>query len=185
MKIACLGWGSLVWNPGSLLIRREWFLDGPILPIEFARCSNDGRLTLVITENAKHVRALWSLMATDELKLAKKSLLVREGIPEKKSDEFIGCLVVNEEQSDQLKIIIKEWAITLNLDAVVWTNLPPKYNNVAQVPTMEQAVNYLRDLDINARTLAEEYIRKTPKQIDTDYRRQFEIEFGWNFLESR
>ncbi len=80
MKIACLGWGSLIWNPESLLIIREWFQDGPILPIEFARQSNDGRLTLVITENAQPVRTLWALMATTDLEIAKKSLLFREKI---------------------------------------------------------------------------------------------------------
>ena len=57
MKIACLGWGSLVWRPDNLLIRSEWFSDGPFLPIEFARRSQDGRLTLVIVEKAKPVRA--------------------------------------------------------------------------------------------------------------------------------
>jgi len=88
MKIACLGWGSLIWRPENLLIRREWFADGVILPIEFARQSKDGRLTLVITEGAKPVRALWALTATDDLATAKNSLLIREGIPEKKLGQF-------------------------------------------------------------------------------------------------
>ena len=74
MKIACLGWGSLIWRPESLLIQRQWFQDGPFLPIDFLRQSKDGRLTLVINETSKSVRTLWALMDTDDLNKAKTSL---------------------------------------------------------------------------------------------------------------
>ncbi len=48
MEIAVIGWGSLIWCPGSLRIKTKWRSEGPDLPIEFARISSDGRLTLVI-----------------------------------------------------------------------------------------------------------------------------------------
>jgi len=45
-KIIVLGWGSLIWDPRELKIKNsEWQKDGPNLPIEFARISQDGRLT--------------------------------------------------------------------------------------------------------------------------------------------
>jgi hypothetical protein len=183
MKIACLGWGSLIWKPENLLIIREWFQDGPLLPIEFVRQSNDGRLTLVITETAQPIRTLWALMATKDLETAKKSLLIREKINENKLNTFIGCIKSDEETTDETKLIIKEWAIKLNLDAVIWTNLPPKFNNLNnQEPSIEEAVEYLNTLDFYKRTTAEEYIRRTPKQIDTSFRRKFELEFGWKYL---
>jgi hypothetical protein len=55
MKIAILGWGSLVWDPASLKEHLEgdgeFIQGGPKLPIEFSRISKDGRLTLVIDEH--------------------------------------------------------------------------------------------------------------------------------------
>lgn len=181
MKIACLGWGSLIWKPESLLIRREWFADGPFLPIEFARQSKDGRLTLVITNTAKPIRTLWALMATDDLETAKKSLLNREGIPESKLDTCIGTVKSDEITNDDIKSIIKDWAISLKLDAVIWTNLPPKFQNNEREPTLEEAINYLKSLNVNEKNTAEEYIKKAPKQIDTEFRRKFETELGWDF----
>ena len=184
MIIACLGWGSLIWRPGNLQIQREWFNDGPFLPIEFVRTSNDGRLTLVISETAMQVRSLWALMATDSLDLARDSLRIREGILKENLSSKIGYLKVEEETTDRIKSVIKDWAITKRLDAVIWTSLPARYNNLdGKEPTKEEALKYLRSLDINRWENAQEYIRKAPKQIDTEFRRSFEKEFGWTYIE--
>lgn len=48
MKIAILGWGSLIWDKRNLRLAGEWQVGGPVLPIEFSRVSGYGRLTLVI-----------------------------------------------------------------------------------------------------------------------------------------
>ena len=57
MKIAILGWGSLVWQHQSLQLQSEFEPGGPELPIEFSRISADGRLTLVIDQDhRKQVR---------------------------------------------------------------------------------------------------------------------------------
>jgi hypothetical protein len=50
MKVLVLAWGSLVWDPGALRLASNWMEGGPVLPIEFSRISDDGRLTLVIDE---------------------------------------------------------------------------------------------------------------------------------------
>ena len=59
MKIFFLGWGSLIWFPDNLSKKGEWYRDGPCLPVEFARISNNGRLTLVLYLYADRVRVLW------------------------------------------------------------------------------------------------------------------------------
>lgn len=185
MKIACIGWGSLIWQPKNLQIQRKWFCDGPIVPVEFARQSNDGRLTLVISENAKPIRTLWALMTSLTLDDAKESLRKREGVLSKNIDTSIASISISEETDDNIKLSIQGWLSKSNLDAAIWTNLPPKFNgNNGDFPKIKDAVDYLKTLDVHQRNLAEEYIRNTPKQIDTEYRRKFEIEFGWTFNEN-
>ena len=181
MKIVCLGWGSLIWRPESLLIQRQWFQDGPFLPIEFVRQSRDGRLTLVINETSKAVRTLWALMDTDDLEKAKTSLQIREGIKKENVTKHIGVLKVADNFDNDMVNNIKEWAEKIKVDAVIWTSLEPKFNDVDKgVPTIDEAVDYLRSkLTIQERQSAEEYIRRAPIQIDTVFRQTFEREFNW------
>src|SRR6266849_7923688 len=80
MRIACLGWGSLIWDPQALPIQRCWFNDGPLLPIEFARHSSGDYITLVIVPEARCVRSLWALMSVPDLATARVKLAEREGI---------------------------------------------------------------------------------------------------------
>ena len=182
MKIACIGWGSLTWRPNELLIQRKWFEDGPIIPLEFVRQSKDGTLTLVITEKAKPVRTLWALMYTDNLETAKISLLEREGkgIPRERLNEFIKVCKKDVEVDSSVDKDIKSWLITKDLDATIWTNLPPKFNKENnKAPSLEDAISYLRGLKNKTFNRAKEYIEKAPMQIDTEYRRAFEKEFNW------
>lgn len=183
MKIACLGWGSLIWRPENLKIQRQWFNDGPLLPIEFVRQSADGRLTLVINERFAPVRTLWVLMDTQDLEEAKESLRSRENIPKRNLANHIGVIQVTDETNEKLKIEIIAWARTLRLDAVIWTSLPAKFNGEDNIiPSLQEAIDYLRTLDVQSRAHAEEYIRRAPKQVDTKYRQAFEREFNWTYI---
>src|SRR6266545_5049596 len=74
VTIACLGWGSLVWDPRQLPVYPQWFEDGPFVPIEFTRQSSDGRMTLVIDPRSARVRVLWAHMVPLDLGAAVRAL---------------------------------------------------------------------------------------------------------------
>jgi hypothetical protein len=176
MTIACLGWGSLIWNPGELLIQNKWFEDGPLLPIEFSRQSDNQRITLIIDKAAKPVRVLWALMTVDSLPDAIKSLKEREGTTK---DGAINSIKATETPTEEIAVIIKNWLESKNLDAAVWTGLSYSKHTDNKRPSITYVVNHLNNLEINRRKLAEEYVRKAPRQIDTQYRRKIEIALGW------
>jgi hypothetical protein len=80
MKIAILGWGSLVWDPRALRLTGHWMEGGPALPIEFSRISDNGRLTLVIDEaHGVDVPTRYARSALSDLDEAIVDLQKREG----------------------------------------------------------------------------------------------------------
>jgi hypothetical protein len=180
MKIACLGWGSLVWDPRSLHVRAGWFADGPLLPIEFARESKDKRITLVIAPGAPCVRSLWALSSLGSLEAATADLAAREGIPEKRTSDAIGVWKRGGENSADIDPQIANWATRLDLHGVVWTNLKPKFHDQDRMPSEDEVIDHLRNgISHEERTTAERYVRMAPRQVDTPYRRRIELEFGW------
>jgi hypothetical protein len=185
MKIACLGWGSLVWRPENLHVRSTWFMDGPLLPVEFARQSSDNRITLVLVPGLPVVRSLWAIMSLDDLEAAKKDLAAREGIRDENIRYSIGVWDTKTSPQNEIETEINRWAGTMGLDAVVWTSLKPRFANQERTPSADEVVDYLRKLSHEEQANATEYIRKAPRQIDTDYRHRIEQEFGWSPVSPR
>ncbi len=183
MLIACLGWGSLVWKPGDLPVRGKWFEDGPFLPIEFARESSGGRITLVLMPNTfPLVRSMWKPLLAANLNEARKVLGLRES-PQSSKPESCVDYWPRGSKNRAVARWVGQWAKGLNIEAVVWTNLPPRFEcKDGRIPTAEEVVSYLRRRQGEQREKAEEYIRKAPRQIDTNYRRTIERELGWSCL---
>lgn len=173
MKIAILGWGSLIWDQGSLAdhIRGKWKPGGPELPLEFSRksASRDGALTLVI--DSTHGQTSPTQFITSSRRTIEKAILdlkEREGVS---SVGTIGYLDVTAGNSggatkEILKAICK-WANKMGYGAVIWTALQTNFDNF----TVEQAVQYLRDISVRGRQKAKEYIEKAPPEVDTPLRR--------------
>ncbi len=179
LRIACLAWGSLVWDPRQLPIRRKWFEDGPFAPVEFTRLSNDGRVTLVIDPKAEPVRILWSHMLPGSLDEAQRALRDREGITAKNWLSRIGSWKCGDSPPRDIPDLPR-WAEVRDLDAVVWTALAPRFGGADRTPSLEEVITYLRELSGTVREYARWYVEQAPRQIDTAYRRQIEAVLGWS-----
>lgn len=176
MKIAILGWGSLIWQPKELKYDKAfgWKQDGAFLPIEFARISKNGRLTLVITPNGTKVKTSYALSDYRTIEEAVLDLAVREGSGRKSIGYYDKTKKEFSNDNFQYKENIIKWIDQTDFDAVIWTNLGENWKEKTN-----DRIEYLKSLKGETKSLAEEYIRKTPEQIKTDFRQKIEQELGW------
>lgn len=178
MRIACLGWGSLVWGPEALPVAGRWYEDGPSLSVEFARQSDNGRMTLVVAEGMRSCRVLWAQLDVQSLDDARRVLSEREGPGV--NFKRVAYWSRSSESRRPETAIVGPWAIEREIDAVVWTALGARFDGVnGRVPTADEVVAYLRTLDGVRRVNAEEYVREAPAQIRTPYRDAIEDALGW------
>ena len=178
MTVVGLGWGSLVWNPGVLRCKRGWCEDGPALPLEFARTSRDGRLTLVLVDGARPVPTLWTELDYRSPDEAQAALAGREGCPLMAIGRWPR---LSRAQADDTDSIISAWAAQREIDAIVWTALPPKFEDVeGRAPeSAEQAIEYLRSRDPETLAKCREYVERAPLQVATTFRTTIEEAMGW------
>jgi hypothetical protein len=176
--IACVGWGSLIWNPKELRIDGGWRQDGPELPVEFARLSQGGNVTLVIASGVARVTTLWTELLYGTVEEAAKALQCREG----SGPKGIGIWTARRPGTITKPGFtqVAEWAARHQFDAAVWTALPPKWvEESGRMPQVLEVVDYLRALEQPLRATAEQYVRMAPPQIRTLYRSAIERELGW------
>jgi hypothetical protein len=211
MKIAILGWGSLVWKPGSLSTKGVWNPNGPRLPVEFARISKGDagpRLTLVLVPDVSDVTTLWIESSCPSREEAMQDLARREGVSTIDRVGYVeagegalstrsrlGSIVAAEPATGgarqkevltlQLLERIDRWRQLLRIDAVIWTDLASNFEAKAGhgAFTAANAASYLQGLrDSGSAAEAKEYIRRAPSQVRTAVRDEVEAELGWTPL---
>jgi hypothetical protein len=178
MKVAILGWGSLVWDPREL---KEWIENGfksggPKLPIEFSRISKDHRLTLVIDQlHGAEVPTRFAISKRPALSKAIEDLCERE----RTVKEHIGFTDLIGDQASFREHpnhafahdLIVPWLKTSGFHAVLWTALPSNYcDQTQQEFSVDNAVSYLLGLPLVTRDKAFEYVRKAPEEVQTPVR---------------
>ena len=190
MKIAILGWGSLVWDPRSLNIDKEvgkngWFNGGPALPIEFSRISSDRRLTLVIDPAGSDVSVLFAFSTFEKMDEAILDLAVREGCSKGRIGFFIRESGETHPSDFEYEERIREWIGKHQfVEVVIWTNLDSKlfFEDAGKRINIkkENLMEYLKNLPAHIQPKAEQYVRMAPSSITTPLRAQIEKELGWS-----
>jgi hypothetical protein len=176
VKIACLGWGSLIWKPEALPLASEWHKDGPAFPIELSRVGDGGELATAVCVNAPLTRAFWALLNADTLHHAVAALREREQIPVSRSDG-VGVMVFNSTPAGPLA----DWAAEKKLDAVIWTALPPRIHGLeGRIPCVKDVLDYLRTLEGEKRQHAQDYLSRVPAEFETPYRQAIRTHLGWD-----
>jgi len=167
VRITILGWGSLIWDQQALEVEGHWKTNGPMLPIEFARKSMDGRMTLVIHPNSHKLKTLWIKSSNINLNDAIANLRERE----KTNFTNIGYLTKNNKKRTRNEYILAdltEWLTILNLDAVIWTDLD---SNIG----LDEVIDYLNSItDHQIKTDVKNYIQRAPSGIKSKLRERLE-----------
>ena len=193
MRIACLAWGSLVWDPRTLPLAGPFQLEGPRLPVEFSRVSLDGRVTLVLDGSAPASPTYWGPLAVADLDEAIEALAERERIVAAQRRRFVGALVRRDgggttragsdgqgEAAPELVSAIASWLEPRPLDAVLWTALPSRGPaGETTRPGFDRLLAHLESLEGEAWARAEEYVRRAPRPVRTPHRARFEACLGW------
>lgn len=183
MEIAVLAFGSLVWQPrnahGALAVRAgaRWKANGPRLPVEFARISSDGRLTLVVLAGYPvESQVMWIPSGHEELAEARANLAEREtGAPLGAVHAVTSAGDVAGSPEPSIVAAVTAWMSRIpRLDAAIWAGLPPgsrwsEHGFDGFTPTA--AVDYFGSLRGRTRRRATEYVQNAPPQIDTPVRR--------------
>ncbi len=174
MRIAIIGWGSLIWDPRCLPHCGTWYLGGPRLPIEFSRISPDGRLTLIIDREHGHpVVSRWSRSPRSGIQHAVADLAAREVC----DPDGIGFLDRGHPEQPDVPTTVRRWCASNDLDGAVWTALPGTFEQRAGRPfSVANAMDYLDSLVGSDRARALAYLRNAPEQVDTPVRRAFEAD---------
>ena len=191
MRIAILGWGSLLWDDETERGREfnrhieggTWCHHGPSLKLEFSRisASRSRALTLVLDyERGVTCRVHYALSNRKCWRDAVCDLRCREGTILKR----IGCYLPWKREEKQWRNAlfearagIKEWARDREIHAVVWTALSCNFKEEKSRPVwIKAAKSHLQRLDPKGKSKAAEYIFRAPRSVDTPLGRAMQSE---------
>jgi len=179
MKIAILGWGSLLWDHNANFDAQhgQWLLDGPELKLEFSRVSQlrGQALTRVIDpQNGELWRVAYTFSKRKDPEDAICDLRSREATT-KKNIGFYFCDGSRHRgrDADSLKTIAA-WCKTKRVDVVVWTDLESNFKLKSRCGndfSIQHALSHIKGLDAEGKAQAAEYVWRAPDFVQTPLRR--------------
>jgi hypothetical protein len=190
MRIAILGWGSLLWEGGAEFDKWHdpWEYDGPTLKLEFSRISDSrlGALTLVIDEDhGTPTCVAYCLSKRANLDDAVCDLRSREDTTAEKIGRLVVTpkVAVSTESEPESRILA--WARQKRIDRVVWTALKTNFEEKTRKQfSVAAVVAYVKALDPGGKTKAAEYVWRAPTFVKTGVRSALQKE-PWFSEEAR
>jgi hypothetical protein len=180
MKIAILGWGSLIWDRNAAFDDHinDWQLDGPKLPLEFSRISQtrSNALTLVIdTHNGTNCPVAYAMSKRKSPDDAICDLRSREGTILKRIGYHFRDGTRNGEPD--VPESIKTWGSAKGFDVVIWTGLSTNFHCDKKPDfSIDAALTHLKGLSPEGKVKAAEYIWRAPDFIKTKLRDAVQLE---------
>ncbi|WP_024298220.1 hypothetical protein [Methylomicrobium lacus] len=182
MKIAILGWGSLLWDKSAEFGDQiqEWLPDGPNLMLEFSRISQSrgNALTLVLdAQNGAICKVSYAFSKRKNPDDAICDLRCREGTTLKN----IGFYFADESRSPKYRDAqafnsIQSWALERKIDVTVWTDLESNFQKQSnEAFSVEAALAYLQ-IDAVDKAKAAQYVQRAPQFIDTPLRKELQVQ---------
>ncbi len=182
MKIAILGWGSLLWDkrPEFDEQHEDWQPDGPFLKIEFSRVSktrNDA-LTLVLdAKNGTSCQVAYALSKRKKPDDAICDLRSREGTILKNIGYYFADDSRKQSHEEENLKSIQGWAIEKKIDVVAWADLESNFQEKSKCNkpfSVENALNHIQALNSEGKAKAAEYVWRAPAFVNTPLRMALE-----------
>jgi hypothetical protein len=177
MKIAILGWGSLLWDkePQFDKFHKGWRNDGPKLKIEFsqiAEIQEDG-IALVIDQQAGELCQVAYAMSK---RAHAADVICDLRAREQTTLDNIGYLFLDGTRHHYREEItarsIAQWAQKKKIDVVVWTDTASNFKQCTGKPfSVRAAIEYIRALPPNIKAEVADYVWKAPDFVTTPLRR--------------
>jgi hypothetical protein len=174
VRIAIIGWGSLLWDPRPEFDAHHgpWSEGGPVLPLEFSRvsASRANGLTLVIDDaHGVACPTAFCLSTRSDPHQVIDDLARRENGTARivgfhfRAGGFHGRPAV--------PATIRPWVEAAGIDMAVWTGHVSNFADVAGTPfSVEAALGHLDGLPPPGRAVALDYIARAPAFVRTPLR---------------
>lgn len=184
LKIALLGWGSLLWDRSESFDPRHgpWEFDGPSIQLEFSRVSTSrgGALTLIIDEehgSCCHVAYAISKRALPDDSIA--DLRCREETTLANIGYYFRDGSRKQGRSEESIRKIAAWSAQKAIDVVIWADLERNFcekSSVKREFSIPNAIAHIQGLPSDVKAKAAEYVWRAPKFVSTPLRAALEAE---------
>lgn len=180
VRIALLGWGSLLWEGGPEFDKYhdEWKSDGPQVQLEFSRISKTrlGALTLVVDrEHGVPTTVAWCFSTRLRVEDAMCDLRCREGTTLDNIGRLDLPVISPAANGETANNVVEDpmvvWAKSKGIGVVIWTALSSNFASKRKIGfSVGAAVSYVKTLPPEGKVKAAEYVWRAPEFVQTPVR---------------